>query len=115
QEISARGERTAGTAFFTRFAYSYVHSGVTGPSAVPVPEPPDLRQPWKQVLHDAMANLADWRNPQILIVEERRGVWPNTEQVKIEVNFGHEPEERVVATLERYNTHRYAVSDFEPC
>ena len=82
--------------------------------AEPLQCPKDLPDTWKQALRESLRNLADWRNPQIVAFESRKDGWPNADQVEIRVAEGAKLEERVFAILERYEKHRYAMSDFDP-
>lgn len=100
-----------------QFSYNLIrHEGNVIP-ATPEPEPiPPLSDFWKSALNDELGDMEDWRNPQIVVPEKRRAVWPNTAEVSIqsEDHPGTPPQDRVLVTLERYESHSFAVSDIDP-
>jgi hypothetical protein len=61
-----------------------------------------------------MGDLRDWRNPQIVAVEERRDLWPKTAEIEIKLEESGLLEQRAFAILEKYDGHRYVTSDFDP-
>jgi hypothetical protein len=87
--------------------------------AYPMPEPTKLRDSWKRALHDELNDLTDWRNPQLIIPTLRHSDW---EPVKNETAIHCEPcnnqpastHHRVLAVLERYESHPFAISDLDP-
>jgi hypothetical protein len=93
---------------------AYLRSRSGGASATPLEGPKDLPDSWKQALRDAMGDLRDWRTPQIATFEEREASWPSTDEIEIKVDGDFPLEKRVFAILERYETHRFALSDFDP-
>lgn len=81
--------------------------------------PTDLSPAWRSALRDAMTNLEDWRNPQILFPAPRRESWPNSPEAEIQFEAcdgegASGPYRRVLACLEEYGEHRFAVPDFDP-
>jgi len=66
-----------------------------------------------------MMDFEDWRNPQILFSDIRKGDWPNTPEVHVqfepcENQPGSGPYHRVLACIEDYYEHRFATADFDP-
>lgn len=110
-----RAPRTSGNArmIFTILP-SYLRPSSGGALATPLRCPNDIPDSWKQALREALVNVADWRSPQIVAFQERKGAWPDRD--KIEIMLGEEvlPEPRVFAILGEYEQHRYALSDFDP-
>ena len=119
---SSIGQRgTGGNAFraLMQFLNHYVRESGGGCSATPVPEPPGLRLSWKRALRDEMSDLGNWRNPQIVVPEIRRGEWPPGNEVDIyfepcDGQPASGPTARVVAILEHYHAHPFASSDLDP-
>jgi hypothetical protein len=85
-----------------------------GGLATPLHGPNDIPESWKQGLHDALGNLDDWRNPQIIAFQTRKASWPHGDEVQIRIADNARTERRVFAILEKYEQHRYAASDFDP-
>jgi hypothetical protein len=88
-------------------------------TASPVAGPRNLRDDWKCALREAMTDVGDWRNPQIIVPRIRKPEWPDREEVEIQFdpceNHAALPLEwRVLAVLESYEFHRFARSDFDP-
>jgi hypothetical protein len=88
-------------------------------TATPIPGPRDLRHPWRCALRDAATDSDDWRDPQIVVPRIRTQEWPDAEEVEIQFDpcDNHEalpPRQRVLVVLESYESHRFAVSDFDP-
>ena len=88
--------------------------------AAPDTAPTDLRDSWKFALKDELGELLDWRNPQIVVPESRMSKWlPHVYEAAIRCEpCNHMPEsgphDRVFTSLERYESHPYAVSDIDP-
>jgi len=82
--------------------------------AVPEPEPPDLTPDWKIALRDALADLEDWRKPQVVVPRSRRGQWPKGTEVEIRCLDNQELALRVLVQLETYEDHDHSLSDFDP-
>ncbi|HKW76644.1 MAG TPA: hypothetical protein VJN64_14030 [Terriglobales bacterium] len=93
---------------------SYVARRSDAALAEPLHWPNDLPDSWKRALREALGDLVDWRNPQIVTFACRRDAWPNTDQLQIVIAEKERPEQRVFAILEDYEQHRYAMSDFDP-
>jgi len=85
-------------------------------SATPDPEPnPPLGDYWKRGLRDELDHLENWRNPQIIFPEVRRSAWlPATDEVEIKCADRNVTVFRVLASLENYETHPFAVKDLDP-
>jgi hypothetical protein len=86
--------------------------------AVPYQAPADLSEDWKCALREATVGTG-WRNPQIVVADKRRQDWPTGEEVEIRFDpCDNEPpllpERRVLVTLDSYEKHRFARSDFDP-
>ena len=103
--------RTSYDAFIARFAFDYVKDESEGPVCTIAQGPDDLPVAWMRSLAAAVAR-GDWRIPQIIALEERRNRWPNTAEV--ETKIGEGTNERVLAILEHYEDHRFAIPDFDP-
>jgi hypothetical protein len=86
--------------------------------AIPVDGPTDLSQTWKCGLRDAILDVNDWRNPQIIFPANRRNDWPQGREVEIYLECGETgrsgPYERIIAELETYPNHLYARADADP-
>jgi hypothetical protein len=107
--------RTTGWASVARFAAQFVREDSPPPLATPVPEPPGLTQCWKGALREAMGDLQNWRNPQIIIARRRRPVWPCGDEVEVRVHDGlGRRYDRVLAELDSYRSHPFAISDLDP-
>ncbi len=113
-----RHSRSSGLAALRRFASLLARSSNVTCTARPEPLPPNLSQEWRCSLREA-AIATDWRNPQVIVAETRRAVWPNALEVEIkfdpcddEPNL--QPELRVLAALGSYQEHPFAKSDFDP-
>src|SRR4029077_12648060 len=65
-------------------------------------------------LREALSDLKDWRNPQIVVARRRRNRWPDGPEIQIRIDGNDSLEVRVLATLESYETHPFALSDFDP-
>ena len=106
--------RTRAFASLVQFAEHLVRNDSPTPLATPIPEPPMLAQCWKRSLREAMGDLREWRNPQIIVAEKRRPLWPATHEVPIQLEDSSGSELRVLAPLERYDSHPFAVADLDP-
>jgi hypothetical protein len=107
---------TRAYASLARFAGHLVRDDSPGPLATPVPEPELLSQTWKRGLREAMGDLRDWRNPQIIVPIRRRSLWPAAQEVPIQVEDrgGVDVEYRLLVRLEGYSEHPFVVADFDP-
>jgi hypothetical protein len=61
----------------------------------------------------------DWRNPQIVVSQRRRPQWIGVDEVNVYLDAceGYPespPLPRVIAVIESYGDHRFALSDFDP-
>jgi hypothetical protein len=88
--------------------------------ATPVPGPTDLRDTWRFALRESMIDTEDWRTPQIVFSDVRKQNWlPSTPERAIRFEpCDTDPDsgtyDRVLACLEEYDGHRYAMCDFDP-
>ena len=86
--------------------------------AKPSPEPPDILDSWRRALRDQLDNPADWRNPQIIVPRQRRTDWPPENEVHLTCEpCGNHPAsgpyQRVLAVLEEYDSHPFALLDHD--
>ena len=82
-------------------------------------EPTELRDSWKCALRTELGDLTNWRNPQIIVPKLRRPDWHCGTEVGLnwEPNSGESasgPHLRVLAVLEDYESHPFAISDLDP-
>jgi hypothetical protein len=112
----SRVARTRGYASLVSFAEHLVRDDSPGPAATPVPEPPQLTTDWKRGLREALGDLRDWRTPHIVVAENRRPQWPGTREVAIQLEdlLQLGPQHRVLASLDGYASHPFAISDLDP-
>lgn len=85
--------------------------------ASPIHEPPNLRDSWKCALRGELGDLTDWRNPHIVVPESRMPEWaPHKNEVAIRCDDqpASGPHHRVLAALERYELHPFAIPDIDP-
>jgi hypothetical protein len=88
--------------------------------AAPDPGPMDLRDSWKSALREELGNHANWRNPHIVVPESRLTEWePHENEIAIRCEECDDqpasgPHHRVLAVLERYELHPFAVPDIDP-
>ncbi len=108
--------RSASAATVRRFSYHLIRNGDSVIRATPIPEPnPPLSDCWKRALRDELEYLENWRNPQIIFPEKRRADWPqNTSEVPIQCEDREGTVSRVLASLEEYDSHPFAVPDMDP-
>lgn len=96
-------------------------------TAFPANGPNDLGNGWKRGLRSAMANLSDWRNPQIVACGDRKPTWAASvrgadanSEVAIRCEGEEETFHRVIVFLgpgfdhEPYYEHWFARSDRDP-
>lgn len=89
-------------------------------SAIPDPEPSGIHDNWKRALRDQLSDLSDWRNPQIVVPESRLTKWlPHGDEAAIRCEECDDhpasgPLHRVLAVLENYESHPFAISDLDP-
>jgi hypothetical protein len=117
-ERIGRNRRTSGFAGLMRFAGQFVCDTGFHCTATPDPEPSGLTRNWKRALREEIA-VDDWRSPQVVIPECRRASWGYFDEVTIgfDVCNGLPPSGpyvRVLAFLDNYEAHRFALSDFDP-
>ncbi|HUX65647.1 MAG TPA: hypothetical protein VMV42_00735 [archaeon] len=107
--------RTAGATAIRRFTHHLIRNDDRKIGATPkiAESIPPLSDCWKHALRDELDHLENWRNPQILFPEKRRSVWP-TDEVSIKCDDRDVEVSRVVASLEEYESHKYAVPDNDP-
>lgn len=91
----------------------------TGDPAVPIPEPPKLRDIWKCSLREELNDLTDWRNPQIIVPRFRHLDWQGGDEISLYCEQcggkpASGPQERVLAVLEDYAAHPFTISDRDP-
>jgi hypothetical protein len=102
---------------FIRIIESYVRWHEEGDNSIasPHPEPDGVPLPrvWKKALLEAMGDMGDWRNPQIVVPQRRAECWPRTPEITVRVYRDHAGD-RLLATLENYEAHPFALSDFDP-
>lgn len=118
QEIGDRHRGTSGLAALRRFAGLFMRNAPSECVATPIPEPPGLGPEWKRALRDSV-HVDDWRNPQIIVSESRRIAWGTGNTVSIGFDDCKDipssgPYERIVAVLDAYEVHPFALSDFDP-
>jgi hypothetical protein len=88
--------------------------------AIPDKVTPGFPDNWTRALRDQLGDLSDWRNPHIVVPESRLPEWaPDGGEVAIRCEqCGDQPasgpHHRVLAVLERYDTHEFAISDLDP-
>jgi hypothetical protein len=102
-----------------RAVSSLVRIGEGAARATPIGAPADLSDDWMVALRDSMQDLDDWRCPQVVVPEIRRALWPQSEEIEIEIEASQgqtapERYERILVVLETYDLHRYALSDRDP-
>ena len=82
--------------------------------------PTDIRDNWKRALRDQLGDLSDWRNPHIVVLESRLTEWgPQRDEIVIRCEecddqLASGPHRRVLAVLEHYGSHPFAISDCDP-
>ena len=122
-QLFAQMPRPIGSGVFQHVRILLSHSlrqAEPGCFATLISGPADLSDIWRSALRDAMLDVEDWRNPQILFSEIRRGSWqPNGPEVGVRFEACEEqavsgPYARVLACLEEYEKHRFATCDFDP-
>lgn len=107
--------RTSAAAAVRRFSRHFIRYSDCIIRAIPVPEPnPALNDCWKRALRDELDHPENWRNPQIVFPEKRRTVWPDTAEVTIQCEDREETDFRVLASLENFESHQFAVADLDP-
>lgn len=105
--------KTIGLAFFFNFAYDYVRYRGSEEEAHPRGTAPALKANWRRALRDGLGDGADWRSPQIIITKPRQQLWQNREiEIEFHVDGVDHRQHRVIAVLEEYDDHPYAISDF---
>lgn len=116
EELDREG-RTFGS-HLVRLVWPYVRwqESENNSTASPIPQPdgPALPRVWRKALREALGDLTDWRNPQIVVAQRRRNHWPDGLEIRIAIDGTDSGESRVLAALENYDTHPFAVSDFDP-
>ena len=107
--------RTSGYARFLSYAAALIRTEAGNQVAIPHPCPNDLTPFWHRALRDTMANLNDWRNPQIIVKQSRHALWNNAAEVAIQCSDDpNQHHSRLVVVFERYDAHDFADSDFDP-
>jgi hypothetical protein len=119
ERIDPRHTRTSAFAALKRFAGLFAPLNLTDCVATPNPEPVGLTQEWKCALRQHMIDLEDWRSPQIVVPEKRLRHWPATHEVNVQIEPcddvpGSGPHQRVLVSLDSYETHPFAGSDLDP-
>ncbi len=88
--------------------------------AVPDHEPTGISDNWKRALRDQLIAPSDWRTPHIVVPESRLTEWgahENEVTIRCEECNGQPasgPHHRVLAVLEHYESHPFAVPDIDP-
>jgi hypothetical protein len=118
QRVGDGHGRTSGFAALMRFARLFARDAAFHCSATPIPEPSGLTQNWKCALRDAVAGN-DWRSPRVVIPEPRRTSWEPGDEITIGFDVCEDlppsgPYVRVLAFLDTYDSHRFALSDLDP-
>lgn len=86
--------------------------------AKPSTEPPGLLDSWRRALRDQLWNPTDWRNPQIIVPRLLRENWPPGNEINVMCEpCGNKPAtgpyQRVLAVLEEYEKHPFALLDLD--
>ncbi len=118
-EIMERLRHNNSTAHIYRYGRHLIRMARGSASiATPVTDDVGAQAPfsdtWKRALRDEMGSCQNWRTPQIVFPNSRIDVWPNTPEVSVRCSDHQEPEIRVLVPLERYSTHRFAITDLDP-
>jgi len=117
EEMNADDEARATGSYYVRIVESYIRWNEKDEHSLasPEPEPTGIALPkaWKKALREAMGDLRDWRNPQIVIPERRAECWADGVEIPIRID-GKTAGKLVLAVLEAYNEHPFAASDFDP-
>ncbi|MDP2762259.1 MAG: DUF1641 domain-containing protein [Sideroxyarcus sp.] len=88
--------------------------------AVPDHEATGISDNWKRALRDQLITPLDWRTPHIVVPESRLTEWGTHENevtIRCEKCNGQPasgPHHRVLAILERYESHPFAAADLDP-
>jgi hypothetical protein len=82
-------------------------------------QPGNVRDSWRRGLRDELSTPADWQRPQIVVLHSVRHEWPPNDEVAVRLaacqgTAASGPFDRVLATLEGYDAHRFAASDLDP-
>ena len=113
-----KGNKSSGAAAVRRLAFYLIRNGVGIVRATPIPElnlpnlPPS--ECWKYALRDELEYPENWRNPQIIFPKVRQEAWPHTDEIEIKCADRDGTVSRVLASLEEYESHKYAISDIDP-
>lgn len=83
------------------------------------PQPSGLRASWKRALREELVHEQHWRNPQIIVARSRHEAWQGGEETalycdKCGPQKATGPHRRVLAVLDAYDSHRFALSDRDP-
>lgn len=102
-----------------RAASSLVRRGDLTLGATPIGAPADLKVEWLAALRQSLSDSDDWRRPQVVIPANRRSLWPQGDELEIEIascdgQAAPELYERLMVVLENYQLHHFALSDGDP-
>jgi len=113
-----------------RFLNHVKHNNPGEARAVPVNGPDNLRHEWETALRDHIGDLADWRNPQIIISERRKHDWQRCFQdgeaaialqdreglvlSRVAVVIGSHSLKDAYKYRDDYRAHKYASCDTDP-
>jgi hypothetical protein len=115
--IENDAERRSTATYFKIIVQSYVRWTTVEPevTASPNPEPKGIALPpsWCCALGSALFDPQDWRNPQILVCKKNSDRWSNTKEISIKL-YNNTNEDRVLAIIEDYDSHPFAIPDFDP-
>jgi len=107
--------KSSAAANVRRFAYHLIRYSNSVIRATPILEPnPTLSDCWKRALRDELEHLENWRNPQIIFPEVRRPAWQAADEIEIKCEDRKGTVYRVLASLEKYDSHPFAVPDLDP-
>jgi hypothetical protein len=124
--------RSGAHAIILRFLNHVAVQAAGGPyRAIPTPGPNDLRPTWQVALRDEMADLNNWRTPQIIVCAERWAQWErfvhdSEAAIALEDRPGDGVHHRVVVVMqsydhkqayqyyEDYRGHKHALADLDP-
>ena len=98
-----------------RFANELVYNGNNARLAVVHQRPADIGKTWLHSLYDEIQVCTTWRVPQIIFPEARRIYWPPTPTpLDVPVECKPKAVRCVLAPLENFDSHQYALSDIDP-
>lgn len=96
-----------------RLADQLVYHGSNTLPAKVAPAPTNLDDTWLRSLHDEVTTCATWRYPQIIFTSSRRPDW-DPAPTEVRVQCGVKTADCVLASLEEFDSHKFALSDIDP-